>query len=50
VDDPKKRDLDEPVNIQLSPEEALKVLLRVTQDTNVDADPPVGGWLDEGPT
>lgn len=41
--------MDAPVNIQLSPEEALKVLLRVTRDTDVDADAPVGGWLDEEP-
>ncbi|MEX2255429.1 MAG: hypothetical protein WEC34_08320 [Acidimicrobiia bacterium] len=34
-----KRDLDEPVNIDLEPEEALKVLLRAVDGPEL---PPVG--------
>jgi hypothetical protein len=46
VDKP-ERDMDEPLNIKLSPEEALKVLVQATEDTDVDGTPPVGGWIDE---
>ena len=49
MDDP-KRDLDEPVNIQLEPEEALKVLLRAINDPDVRADPPKSRWPDYEPS
>lgn len=41
---PPKRDMDEPVNIDLSPEDAMKVLLRTVNDPEL---PPVGEPLDE---
>ena len=44
-----ERDVDESVGFDLSTEDALRVLLRATEDTDVDAVPPVGGWIDVEP-
>ena len=47
MDDHPKRNMDEPVNIQLEPEEALKVLLRAVNDPDANGDPPKPGWPGE---